>query len=186
MAGDNKGREDLTAWQSSPVFHHVSLHPSNAGLPLTACHPCSCRVAAPELPSIDVPPPLLSLGMTPPPCLQYVDTMQEQLADLETYTSRRYVQSSLYIPHRPLSNPPTCVLVCDTPRRPHSIRGTADVMRTCRVDVQLLHSYKEHAHRIADQLVAPVLPAFCLPLPPQGIPSVSVPQPAPPPLFTCA
>lgn len=26
MAGDNKGREDLTAWQRSPVFHHVGLH----------------------------------------------------------------------------------------------------------------------------------------------------------------
>ena len=23
MLGDNKGREDLTAWQRSPVFHHV-------------------------------------------------------------------------------------------------------------------------------------------------------------------
>ena len=23
MAGDNKGRGDLTAWQSSPVFHNV-------------------------------------------------------------------------------------------------------------------------------------------------------------------
>jgi len=98
MAGDNKGREDLTAWQSSPVFHHVSLHPSNVGLPRTVCHPCSCRVAAPELPSIDVPP-TLSLDTTPLPCLQYVDTMQEQLADLETYTSRRYVQ--ILPPHPP-------------------------------------------------------------------------------------
>lgn len=23
VAGDNKGREDLTSWQRSPVFHHV-------------------------------------------------------------------------------------------------------------------------------------------------------------------
>ena len=46
IAGDNKGREDLTAWQSSPVFHHVSLHLNANGLPFAVCVPCSCTVAA--------------------------------------------------------------------------------------------------------------------------------------------
>ena len=78
MAGDNKGREDLTAWQRSPVFHHVRRG-------YLYVMPC---VLQPSLPRSTHREPAWPVE------LQYVETLQEQLADLTaTVGSKRHVRT---------------------------------------------------------------------------------------------
>ena len=81
IAGDDKGREDLRGWRSSPVFHHVSAVAAVlwARLP----HPRSTQT--PE--------------QHQAPAMQYVDTLQEQLSDLESAAAARCAASAP--PRRP-------------------------------------------------------------------------------------
>lgn len=70
--GDSKGRADLASWQTSPVFHHVTIHRF------------SIRFAA----HADARDALLKMTVC---CLsiQYVETLQEQLSDLKSQAHNR-------------------------------------------------------------------------------------------------
>ena len=72
-AGDARGRPDLAVgWETSPVFHHVGVVGRGG------------RVAAAARRRAASVPPRAPFPFS----LQYVDTLQEQLADLEAAEKR--------------------------------------------------------------------------------------------------
>ena len=139
MAGDNKGREDLTAWQRSPVFHHVrptqflvtQLPCIHLCPPHTIARGClACRVA-------------VRGDATGAACGPDGHRRQQKARRKwpATLVLRKVMDVTCWVP----------------------LEWFELIEYGCRVPAELLQTYKHHVDGIADQLQPPDVPAFCLP-----------------------
>jgi len=82
LAGDSKGRSDLEEWATSPVFHHVCLQSARGR---AASVFIAIRVLLLQLCTTSQQTALSMLCVF----AQYVETLQEQLSDLQNETGTK-------------------------------------------------------------------------------------------------